>query len=472
VNALSLSALEESQITAAAEDMAGAQGAARWFFIAAALIALTDLLVIPWLKHDLPNALVLVAFVLALAGITAGLAAGMQGVAAARSRLLQRALASDRWSAFAVGVLFLAFYAATISPPTPYTEPVQQAYAFLHGRTWVDAPGYMEHIVWHGRSYLLHPPLAALITLPAVAIWGLATNQTAISVVVGAVSLGLVWRLLGRIALGVAARIWLTLFFGVGTTFWYEATLGSSWDFSLLVTVPFTLAALEEVFGEARPWAVGVLAAIPALARYDMALAWPCYAGLLWVRGRRTRELLAVLPSIVAVAALLVAFNEARFGTPYDIARWLWYNQDNYRLARPGGPLALRHFPFNLYTVLFMAPSYSDKFPYIHPEFLGQALLLTSPAFVLAVRPSFLRPSAALVALAAALCAGPIMLWYANGFAQLGTRFYVEIYPFLLTLIALGAPRKLDQLTKILIVVSIVFVAFFTWQVRWYGWGG
>ena len=230
--------------------------------------------------------------------------------------------------------------------------------------------------------------------------------------------------------MGVAARVWLTLFFGVGTTFWYEATLGSSWDFSLLVTVPFTLAALGEVFGEARPWAVGVLAAVPALARYDMALAWPCYAGLLWVREKRTRELLAMLPSMVVVAALLVAFNEARFGTPYDIARWLWYSQDKYRFARPGGPLALRHFPFNLYTLLFMAPSYSDKFPYIHPEFLGQALMLTSPAFVLALRPSFLRPIAALVALAAALCTGPIMLWYANGFAQLGTRFYVEIYPF------------------------------------------
>ena len=54
--------------------------------------------------------------------------------------------------------------------------------------------------MWHGKSYLLHPPLAALITLPAVAIWGLATNQTAISVVVGVVSLGLVWRLWARSA--------------------------------------------------------------------------------------------------------------------------------------------------------------------------------------------------------------------------------------------------------------------------------
>ena len=36
------------------------------------------------------------------------------------------------------------------------------------------------------------------------------------------------------------------LFFGVGTTFWYEATLGSSWDFVVLATIPFTLGALAE----------------------------------------------------------------------------------------------------------------------------------------------------------------------------------------------------------------------------------
>ena len=83
---------------------------------------------------------------------------------------------------------------------------------------------------------------------------------------------------MGRIGLGVSAKIWLTLFFGVGTTFWYEATLGSSWDFALLASVPFTLAALGEVFGEARPWAVGVLAALAALARYDMVWRGRCYA--------------------------------------------------------------------------------------------------------------------------------------------------------------------------------------------------
>ena len=471
VNALPLSALEDSETPSAAEP-SDAQDAARWIFIVAALIALADILAVPWLKHELPNSLVVAALVLALIGIGADLAIGPERAASERWPWLERALVSDRWCAFAVGILFLAFYAATTSTPTPYNEHVRLAWALLHGRTWVDAPSYMEHVVVGGRSYILHPPLSAILMLPAVAIWGEAANQTAAAVVLGAISIALWWRLMDRLGLGAPAKIWLTAFFGVGTTFWYEATLGSSWDFALLASVPFTLAALGEVFGEARPWVVGVLAALAALARYDLMMAWPAYALMLVARGRRSRELAWMLPGLAAAALIYVAYNEVRFGTPNDIALWIWYNQDKYRFARPGGPFALRDLPFNLYTLLFMAPSYSDKFPWIHPEFMGQALILMSPAFILALRPSFLRPIPALMLAAAILSSGPSLLVYASGFAQLGPRYYVQVYPFLLTLIALGIPRKPDQLTKILIVVSIVLVVFFTWQVRWYGWGG
>ena len=96
-----------------------ARSVARGFLIAAALIALADTMVVPWLKHELPNALVVTALALALAGIAVDLAAGARSSVSSRSLVLERALTSDGWCAFAVGILFLAFYAATISPPTP-----------------------------------------------------------------------------------------------------------------------------------------------------------------------------------------------------------------------------------------------------------------------------------------------------------------------------------------------------------------
>ena len=45
------------------------------------MIALADILIVPWFKHELPNALIVGALVLALAGIAADLAAGTQRVA-------------------------------------------------------------------------------------------------------------------------------------------------------------------------------------------------------------------------------------------------------------------------------------------------------------------------------------------------------------------------------------------------------
>lgn len=451
---------------------AGERVLAGWFFGAAILIAIIDIPIALWRTHHAPEPLVIAALAAALAGLFAHFALYKFDAAGSRLSAVERALDSDGWCAIAVGVMFLAFYGATIARPTPYTEHARLAWALLHGHVWVNAPSYMEHVVVRGRSYLVQPAFDGILMIPAVAIWGRAANQTAVSVVLGATSLTLAWRLMCRLELGTTAKIWLIAFFGLGTTFWYEATLGASWDFALVASVPFTLAALCEVFGDARPLWVGLWATLAALARYDLVMAWPAYVLMLAVRGRRGRELAWMLPGFALGAAVYVGYNEARFGTVNDIARWLWYAHDKYRFQRPGGPIALSHVPFNLYTLLFMAPAYSGKFPWIRPQFMGQALLLISPAFVLALRPSFAKPRAALVLIAALLTSGPSMLWYANGFAQLGPRYYVQVYPFLLALIAMGIGKeaKPDQLTKILIVVSIVFVVFFTWQARWYGW--
>ncbi len=376
------------------------------------------------------------------------------------------------WSFFAIFVAFLSFYAVTgSSDATPFNEPVLQADAFVHGRAWVSAPGYMEHVRWLGRTYLVHPPFSAILLMPLVAIWGLSTNQTIVSLVLGAFEIALAWRLLGLLGLTTTSRVWLTIFFGAGTTLWYESTVGNSWDFILVASVAMTLLTLNELFGKARPSMVGLLAALAGLTRYDLMLAWPIYALVLWVRGRRWREILWMAPGFVLAAVIYVVFNEARYGTVSDISLWIYYPTDPHRFSHPAGPFSLRYLPENLYTVLFMAPIFNDRFPYIHPGMTGQSLILTSPALLLALRPNFRRPIPILVGLAAILASGPPLLCYANGFVQLGSRYYLEIFPFLLVLMALGVKRHIDQMSRILIVASIVIVTFGVWHVRMFGFG-
>ena len=411
-------------------------------------------------------------------GLTAGAgAAALAGVLSLRSRRWREFLARpelcERFDFASVFVLFLALYSVTRSTgPTPYNEHVRLAYALLHGHVWVDAPPWIESVAWHGRRYLVHPPLAAVVLMPLVALTGMATDQVAVSVVIGALDVALAWRLLGRFDLAASARLWLTLFFGVGTILWYEATEGTSWTLPLVLSVAPTLCALDELFGEARPWLVGVMAGLAALARYDLAAVWPVYALALLNRGRRWRELGWMLPGLGFAAVAYAAYSEARFGTALDPGIWLWYQADSFgRRSHPGlpSPFALHNLPSNLYTLLFMSPAFDGVFPYIHPRGTGQALILTSPAFLLALRPALSRPMTLLMWLAAALSMGGVLLYYANGFQQFGTRFYVQAFPFLLVLMALGNRRRADQLTRLLIAASMVLVAYGVWHIRLFG---
>jgi hypothetical protein len=141
-----------------------------------------------------------------------------------RRRLARQYAERERFRFFLVFFLFLAFYSLTSTEKTHFDEHVRLADALLHGHTWIEPPpSYMERANYAGHAYIVHPPLPALILIPLVAILGPSLNQTMVSVIVGAFSVALVWRLCGLIA--SEAQVWLTIFFGIGTTFWYEATL-------------------------------------------------------------------------------------------------------------------------------------------------------------------------------------------------------------------------------------------------------
>lgn len=364
---------------------------------------------------------------------------------------------------FAVFTLFLAFYSVTATlDASPYNAHVRQAFAFIHGHTYIDAPDYIEHARVGAYSYQLHPPLPALLLVPFTAIWGMGVNQTAFSMVFGALDIALAWRLLGRFRLSVNARMWLTVFFGAGTILWYETVNGSSWALSMVVSIGFTVAALDEVFGPARPIRLGILAGLAALARYDLAFDWPIYVILEYRRRRAIGALLWMIPGFALATIIYVSLNEARYHSLFDRGVFIFAGPDAHLFA-------LQFFRGNLYTLMFVGPGLDDKFPYIHPRFVGQALLLTSPAFVLAMRPSFKRIDAALILIAAIIAITPSLFYFTNGFSQFGTRHYLHAFPFLLVLMAMGVRHRADQMTKILISLSIILIAYGVWHYAHYG---
>jgi len=356
---------------------------------------------------------------------------------------------------------FLALYAATAFPASPFNEQLRQAFAFVHGHLSIDAPqSFLEHAQVGNYSYALHPPLPAFLLIPFAALWGMTFNQGIFSVLIGALNAMLVWVLLGR--LKADGRLWLTIFFGAGTIVWYETAIGTTWALPMTTALAFELLTLIELFGEARPLWIGVWGGLAALGRYDLAFVGPAYLLFAWWKGRTVRELCWMAPGFLAAATIYVALNEARYGSPFDIGLWFIPN------VHPAAVFGFRYLPLNLNTLFFMAPVVNENFPYIHPVVIGQALTLTSPAFVLALRPSFRRFEVWTMALAAALVSIPMLLCYANGMGQFGTRHFISAFPFLLAMMAMG---EVDQLAKILICVSVILIAAGICSIRMWGLG-
>jgi hypothetical protein len=378
-----------------------------------------------------------------------------------RRQLLEDSAALERRCTWTVFAGFLALYAVSSFPGTYYNEQLRQAVAFLHGHISIDAPKtFLEAAQVGSYRYALHPPLAAIVMLPAAAVWGMEANQTMWSLFIGAIDAALAWRLLGRFGLSLSGRLWLTVFFGAGTILWSETIFGNTWSMPETCSLIFTLAALDEAFGPARPLRLGIYAGLAALARYELAIAGATYAILAMRRGRSIDELLLMIPGFAAAGVIFVGLNEARYGSFFD---------QGVILTGPGdGAFRLRYLSENLATIFFMAPNLDGKFPYFHPSYSGQALPFTSPAFVLAFKANLGRMEPLLMLTTAFLVSIPSLLCYANGFEQFGTRHYLQVFPFLLVLMAMGM-READGLTRILIVTSIIFIGYGVVYVRIWG---
>lgn len=368
--------------------------------------------------------------------------------------------------ALVVFLLVLAVYTFARTPANNNNEHVRVAWALLHGHAWIDDTPVHEMIKAGGHYYSVHPPLAALICLPFVAISGLATNQTSISCILSAIASLLVWRL--------TRSTWLTVFFAFGTVVFYEGTLGASWGFTLVVSCIPTLLALIELQEHQRPILVGLWAGLAALARNDLVLVIPVYGLLLWCladrldlrpprRGGCAALLLFFCLGLLPCVLFYFWWNHLRLGTWTDDSIWRWYLTDDFHNMRPYGPFSLHYLPDNLYSALFLSPGFSEDFPWIRPTILGQALIFTSPAFLLALRAPLNDRRNLLLWLAVILGLGAAMTCYANGVAQFGCRYTILAEPFL---IALMAESEMDQMGKILIGLSVFLVVSGTWTMR------
>jgi hypothetical protein len=432
----------------------------------------------------------------------------------------------DRLPAIGIGLAVVGVALAAYWLPGSlrfYNHFVWQALAFLDGRaaiTWpVDAPGtfgnaYFQDVLpvlgpngqQTGFGLLPFPPLPAIVLVPFVAIWGLATDERLVSVGLGAIAAGLAWWMLGRLAISRAIRLATAVFFALGTVFWYAAQLGTTWFFAHVVAVTCLLlavgialggdpgadepaampaprrfaadlgAALRRPLGliDGRQLLAGFLFGLACTARLTIVFGAPFFlfvgSGGSWIRRSVSAGLGAAVP-----IGLLLAYNVATTGhvvhPGYDYL---------YHLEATGYPGLhynpawsiedLRYVPQNLRIMFLSAPAilpdvvpssvsagkalcvdpgavrglFDADCPLALPRDVGTSLILTSPAYLLGVA-AFVRGRSRLVVgstLAIVAIAVVNLMHFSQGWVQFGYRFSNDFVVFALLLVAVGLARR------------------------------
>lgn len=366
-----------------------------------------------------------------------------------------------------------------------------------------------------GHALIPFPPLPAVLMLPFVAIWGLATNGAMVVAVLGGINVGLCWRMLTRVTDRRGAAFQGTIVYGFGTVAWYAAMLGTTWFQAhvlastllfLSITAALDAERREAIEGAGRAiagrlpvrgiWA-GLLFGAACLSRLTAVFNAPFYAfvgpGGTWLR-RAVAAGAGTLVPLVILVAYNVGTTGHLFHPAYDHIREIetkpapelyhadWGTEDpryilvNWPVMLLYGPVQAEKGAFNQpctpTTDLIDQLTNPDSPCPLRPDAMGMSIFLTTPAYLL-ILPALLfgwrRRIVAGAALAVLCTALAALAHFSQGWVQFGYRFSNDFAPFAMILVTLGIVEagrsRIGRVVAALLVIASVVINM--WGVMW-----
>jgi hypothetical protein len=375
------------------------------------------------------------------------------------------------------------------------------------------------------RGLLPFPPLPALVLLPFVALWGLMTDDQGLFTILAAIDVAICWWMLGRLAVRPVIRVGGTVFLGLGTVFWFTAQVTTTWYQAHIVAMGLILLAIgialggdpavdEEAPGDGdraggfaldyRQFVAGILFGLACTARLSVVFAAPFFvfvgSGGDWRRRGWSAGLGAALPVLGLVLYNVLTTGHV-FHPAYDYLYTLEANgyptlgyHPEWAVEDP------RYIPQNVGIALFGMPDilpsalpdslavqpapvclepeaarglFEVACPLAVPRDTGMSVILTSPAYLLAIPVLLRQPWSRLVtgAVIAIVAVSVVnLMHFSQGWVQFGYRFSNDVAPFAVLLVAVGAERLARRhgwglpLAAAMLVLS---VSINLWGVQW-----
>lgn len=376
--------------------------------------------------------------------------------------------------ALALGlVAFGVYWRSNPSPIGWYEHFVYQADAFLHGRLdLVGTPSYYVDLApYRDKFYLPMPPGPALVLLPLVAVFGVATALEAhAAIALGALDVALGYWAFRRVGASTRSAVFGALLLGFSSVMWSAAALGTAWFFAHLVAIAAVLLALGELAGPRRGALVGLCFALGWLARAPLLFTAPFAFLFLWRTRSHAQALAFALVAIASVGAYGL-FDQARFDDPWETGERLHSPATSLSSAKEQGLFAPVHVPANVGALLLRGFDVVPEAPYFKPSPEGLSILFTTPALLALLFPRRRYRRVEWLALACAACVLlPSLFWFSSGWVQWGYRYALDSLPFALVALLLAHERGPRAVEWLLLAIGAAVDLLGIYWIRTLGW--
>lgn len=320
---------------------------------------------------------------------------------------------------------------------------------------------------YNGKFYMYFGPLASIMLMPFIAVFGITFPQIFIGIFSLITSFYAIFALSRKFLFSIIDSLWLSLFFVFSTVLFSTSAINITSYLVEALGVPLILLSFLAYFSKKkRPVLVGLLLGLAVLTRVTLILAITFFIVEFLKKRLTKKELFTLFMPLIACCLLLAAYNYLRFDSFIETGY-------NHHIENPFplsenfayGQTHLIHLPANLYAFFIKPPEvilhnengYVLKFPYFKADPWGMAIWFTSPLFFLLLfnfkkNKYFLSSFTALIAIAL-----PIFTFFSVGFAQFGYRYALDFLPFLFLLLIPCLKPKLTHTAIILIILGIVF---------------
>ncbi len=330
-------------------------------------------------------------------------------------------------------------------------------------------------------AYVSFPPAPTLLMIPSALIAGRAGNDVIPTILVAALILPLTFLMLRRLALaGLSQRtpqedVWWTIALGFGSVLFFSAVGGKVWYTAHVVGVALAAGYVTASIEARRPALAGALLGLAALTRAPMAFMLPLFLWELWRTlpanqdrsGDRAPRILLqqALPGLVrfaaplvALAALAMAYNHARFGSFTEFGH-SYLDVRQQQQIETWGLFSYHYLSRNLAVALTLLPELPGRAPWLQHSGHGLALWVTSPILLTLLWPRTSSPITRGLWLSVAAVAVPTLFYQNSGWVQFGYRFSLDYMVLLIALLAVSG-RPLTRRSQGLIALGVAVNLF------------